>query len=160
MNTCGIIGHRKYNEDLALETLLEELILKYQINCFNFGTKSEFTLVCAKCIERLQKKYPHILMRAFLVRGELCFLKEQKNLAKYVHAKQVFYDEIFETIFDSKLSSYIKRDKAIIENSDMIFCYYKYETAINKQKTETRSGTSLAINYAKKLNKKILNVAN
>ena len=35
MNTCGIIGHRKYNEDLALETLLEELILKYQIKWCN-----------------------------------------------------------------------------------------------------------------------------
>ena len=55
MYSCGIIGHRTYHNVLLLDKLLEDLILNHKVNCFNFGTKSVFTLACAKCIERLQK---------------------------------------------------------------------------------------------------------
>lgn len=160
MYTCGIIGHRLFKENIFLEPLLEELIFEQRVSCFNFGTKSQFTLECAKAVARLQKHYPFVKMRIFLVKGEMCFLKGQESLAELVskYSTPIFYDEVYEKIIDAGKLSYIKRNQEIVDNSDIIFCYYNYDRIINKQNMITNSGTAMALTYAKKQNKQIINV--
>ncbi len=152
MYTCGIIGHREFKLNANLNKVIENLIVEYNVDVFNFGTKSNFALECAKVVQSLQKKYSFVKMRIFLVRGEFRFIKGQEFLLSTInrYEKTVLYDEIYEKTFDEGKLSYIKRDKAIIDNSDLILCYYTHEKTINKKSLQTKSGTSIAIEYAKK----------
>lgn len=165
--TCGILGHRDFEKDREkLNKELERLITQFNVDKFIFGSRSNFTQRCAEEVYLLKAKYTKIKIIAYLTKSEMRFIKGQENLAKItltqnsdkVKDVEIFYDEIYrDEKFNSFRVSYIKRDRQIVEDSDIVFCYYEHDKVYKENCTNTKSGTAMAINYAIKKNKTIIN---
>ena len=141
MNCC-FIGHRKIcvNDDLINH--LKELILKLikiGVNNFIFGNNSEFDNLCYQIVYEYKKIYDIKLInyccgkeiRKF---DEIKIPANTRNAGKYI---------------------YIERNKAMIDDSDIIIFYYSKSYLPTSQ---TKSGTDIAYSYAQKCKKKIINL--
>lgn len=152
---CCFIGHRdfnvsKYKEKLTV--LVENLIVKYGVNTFLFGSRSEFNYECFVIVKDLKEKYNHI--KLVYVRAERQRLIDVDEVSILGH-----YDETYFSSYaiDAGKYSYIKRNEEMIDKSD--YCVFYYNTDyLKKRNVPTNSGTEIAYNYAKSLNKEIINI--
>lgn len=169
-NYCAFLGHKKinvsHNQIVLLEKFIEHLITNYKVQCFLFGSKSEFIQLCFKIVTKLKNKYTYLKLIFIPCKSESAFLKSEisnfsqqqinfyKNLGFDV-CKEC-YDQIldFPNKYKSGKASYIKRNRYIIDLSDVCIFYYNSDYGVSNR----NSGTKLAFNYATKKNKKIINV--
>jgi len=162
MKKCCLIGHRKV-EDIdkvteKLKSTLINLIEKENVTIFLFGANGEFNDLSYKIINELKSVYK-LKTIFYSRRDEYAFTYEEKERYSYKSKKPFPYkcfDEIIENenIHNANLKqSYVLRNKQIIENSNFCIFYYKenYNLGFNRN-----SGTKIAYNYAKELNKKII----
>ena len=151
--TCCFLGHRKINATKQLferiEKIVEELIVKENIDTFLFGSKSEFNDICYEIVTLLKDKYPHI--KRIYVRAEYPYIDE-----KYKEYLMEIYDETYypKTAVAAGKATYIKRNFEMIDKSSFCVIYFDISYVPLKRK----SGTSLGYEYAKRKGIKIINV--
>ncbi len=149
--TCSFFGHREteITEELKLKVLeiVENLITDKKVDTFLFGSKSRFDDLCYDVVDELKEKYPHI--KRIFVRAEYPNISE--NYRKYLLE---FYEDTYypESVLGANRAVYIKRNYSMIDNSHYCIFYYNEEFAPTKRK----SGTKIALDYARKKKKEII----
>ncbi len=152
-NTCCFIGHREINETEELKTKLREtierLITEENVDTFLFGSGSSFNTLCLELVTEIKEKYPHI--KRIYVRAEFPYITEQ-----YTAYLLKSYDETYypEKIIGAGRAAYVERNREMINNSSFCVVYYNEENL----PTTRKSGTKIALDYAVKKRKTIINL--
>lgn len=159
------IGHRKIEDTTELRTTLAQtladLIENHGIADFLFGDHSAFDTLCYDMVSEIKKEYPHI--------RRIKYRKDTPNLDDY--SRPIFTKGYEESICPDGVekagkASYIKRNQAMIDASEICIFYYKEDYLPEKRKAsktavntyQPQSGTRLAFGYADKQGKKIINL--
>ena len=152
-NTCCFFGHRTINETETLKSklieIIEKLIVENSVDTFLFGSKSQFNSLCQETVTQIKEKYPHI--KRIYVRAEYPYISEHYKNYLLENYEDTYYPE---KILNSGRASYVERNCEMIDNSKYCIVYYDEENA----PTTRKSGTKIALDYAIKNHKKILNV--
>lgn len=147
--TCCFLGHRLLYCDISsrLYDYIEYLI-KIGYTKFLMTTHGDFSNLALSQCKFLKKKYNNI--EIIVVITSLSNLKKDKNgfsnLNNYNDVQTKFY-EIENIYFKQQI---IESNKNMVEESDLVVSYFNPKII--------KSGAKLAINYAKKLNKPIINL--
>ena len=153
MHTCCFLGHREIVETQALRlqlyNVLERLIIEQQIDCFLFGSKSQFIYLCYEIVTELKNYHPHI--KRIYVRAEFPQIGEDYRRYLLSRYEDTYYPE---KIIGAGRAVYIKRNAEMINKSR--FCVFYYEDAYVPK--ERKSGTKIALDYAVKHKKEIIRV--
>ena len=161
------IGHRKIEDTIELRTALantlENLIENHGIENFLFGDKSEFNSLCYDMVSEMQKEYPYI--------RRIKYRKDTPVIDEY--SKPLFtkgYEDSIcpEGVEKAGKASYIKRNQAMIDASEICIFYNKEDYLPEKRKIskaavntyQPKSGTKIAYDYAMKQGKEIVNLCN
>ncbi len=151
--TCCFFGHRtiKETEELKLKLIkiIENLIVNENIDTFLFGSKSRFNSLCLELVTEIKEKYPHI--RRIYVRAEYPFISEQYKNYLLENYEDTYYPK---KILNSGRASYVERNYEMIDNSLFCIAYYDEKSA----PTTRKSGAKIALTYAIKQQKKIIQV--
>ncbi|MBQ3235020.1 MAG: hypothetical protein IJA97_02555 [Clostridia bacterium] len=155
MSVCCIIGHREIALTQNLKDKVYSVIydlIKSGVEVFLFGSKSEFNELCYEIVTNLKGEFPNV--KRIFVRAEYPIIDDL-----YYGYLKGFYEEsyYYDKDFNSGKLSYIKLNEHLIDCSDCCLFYYDYSY---KPKTNTKSGTRLAYDYAVKKRKRIINVYN
>lgn len=173
------IGHRNAELDdrqvEKLKAIIENLIVNDNAQVFLFGSRSDFDFICHNAVTELKEKYPFIQRRCYTCRHETCTLESEREHweklysewhKKEVHLLGVEEEVEHKTKWTSGKASYVERNQAMINDSDICIFYYDETYKPNERKYSKRclttyqpkSGTALAYNYAKQKKKQIINV--
>lgn len=153
-NTCCFIGHRRIFADGHLKEelfeIVEKLIVEEKVDTFLFGSHSQFNTICLEIVTKIKEKYPYI--KRVYVRAEYPFISE--DYKKYL--LQIYEDTYYpEKIQGSGKVAYIERNYEMINNSNICIVYYdKLISSVSH-----KSGTKIALDYAIKRGKQIINAA-
>lgn len=151
--TCCIFGHRKINETEELKSKLievvEKLIVEKQVDTFLFGSKSRFNSLCLELVTKIKEKYPHI--KRIYVRAEYQDINEQYTNYLLESYEDTYYPE---HIIGSGRAAYVERNYEMIDKSRYCIVYYDELNA----PTTRKSGTKIALDYAIKKGKQIINI--
>lgn len=130
-----------------LRVVIERLIVDENIDTFLFGSKSQFDDLCYDVVTEIKKKYPHI--KRIFVRAEYPYIDESYK----AYLLESYEDTYFpKSVLGAGKASYVKRNYEMIENSRFCIVYYK----ANYTEKGRRSGTKIALDYAKKKKKSII----
>lgn len=156
--TIAFLGHRHIDMTDKLKNLLLKII-KQQITEnkateFLFGSKSMFNDLCYKTVTYLQQSYPYI--KRIYVRAEYEYINS--FYTKYLNT---LYESTYfpEKVHSAGQKSYVKRNEIIIDKSDVLIAYYNnsYKPSVDYKQSYS-SGTKIAVNYAHKKKKPVINV--
>ncbi len=154
-NICCFIGHRAIFETNQLNTklfeIIEKLIIEKNVDTFLFGSKSQFNSLCHKIVTQIKEKYPHI--KRVYVRAEYQYIDEKYKKYLLQNYEDTYYPE---KIYGSGRLAYIERNYEMIDNSRFCIIYYDKQIA----SPDYKSGTKIALEYAKKRGKRIINIVN
>ena len=151
--TCCFFGHRKIAETEALRQRItkavENLIVNEGVDTFLFGSKSEFDRLCLALVTKLKEKYPHV--KRIYVRAEYPMIGDD-----YTSYLLKSYDETYfpEGLAGAGRAAYVERNYEMINSSKYCIVYYDEKAA----PTTRKSGTKIALDYAKKKGKRIIGV--
>lgn len=152
--TCCFFGHSKteVTEELKakVKEIVERLIVENLVDTFLFGSKSEFNSLCREVTTELkEEKYPYI--KRIFVRAEYPYISED-----YRQWLLDFYEDTYypEHIIGAGRAAYVERNFEMINKSEYCVVYYNEEEIPKTRK----SGTKIALQYAKTKNRKIINV--
>ncbi len=117
---CTFFGHRDAPDAVEekLYEVLRELIENRSVETFYVGNQGKFDAIVAKVLKTLKTQYPHI--RCLVI---LAYIPN-KN-------KNSYYDEFFDTLYPEGLENtppkfaILRRNKWLIENSDMVVTYVR-----------------------------------
>lgn len=179
---CLFFGHRKIEktEELRERVRVEivNLIENHGVKIFLFGSKSDFDELCHSVVTELKEKYPDLQRRAYTCRGEACILEKDRlcweDISSWVEKREVHFLGVEEEIehknkWSTGRASYVKRNQAMIDDSDYCISYYNPDYKPPRRKYSKRSvgdyrpksGTEIAFDYAKRKHmKKNLTVIN
>ena len=154
-NTCCFLGHRNVKDVKKLSSELKakiiDLIINNNVDTFLFGSKSNFIDLCFEIVSDLRATYPFV--KRIYVRAEYPFINE--DYKKYL-LKKYEYTYFPDDIIKSGKAVYIKRNQEMINKSQYcIFYFYKSYNSFSK-----KSGTEIALDYAKRKKKNILFISN
>lgn len=150
----AFIGHRKIEKTEILKRKLTDvitaLIEEERADTFLFGSKSAFDDICLEVVTQLKKYYHHI--KRIYVRSIYEYIDQ--SYARYL---LTLYDQTF---FPDKVSgagyrSYVKRNQVMIDACDVLITYFNKDYQLSAGK---RSGTKLAVEYAHKKQKRLINL--
>lgn len=150
----AFIGHRtiEYSDELRnrLTEAVEGLIVRENADTFLFGSKSEFNDLCHDVVTELKEKYEDI--KRIFVRAEYEYIDRS-----YIEYLSDFYEDTFypSQVHGAGSRAYIVRNKVMIDMCDVLIVYF--DSGYSPQ-TMTRSGTGISFDYAKKKNKRIINL--
>lgn len=174
------IGHRKIpmTDELKvnIQTAIENLIVNDKATYFLFGSRSQFDDLCHGIVSELQQKYPSIVRVAYTCRSEAATMKEDKEreeeiwrtlLHKEVRIKDFDAEYEHPTKYSSGRGSYVERNQAMIDDSDICVVYYDENYLPLRRKNSPRdisdyqpkSGTRIAYEYAIKKEKRVINTS-
>lgn len=152
-NTCCFIGHRTINETEELKSKLyetiEKLIVENSVDTFLFGSKSRFNDLCHEIVTEIKEKYPHI-KRTF-VRAEYQNIDETCKAYLLENYEDTYYPE---KIIGAGKAVYVELNCEIIDKSRFCIVYYSEQNA----PTIRKSCTKIALDYAMKQGKRIINI--
>lgn len=162
-NSACFIGHRKINDTPQLWERLDDIITELTENGtvnFLFGDRSEFNDLCFNIVGINKKIHPEIKRIKFRVNYE--------DADDYT--MQFLTGDYDETVFPenavgSGKNVYIKRNMALIDESEVCVFYYDENYTPPRRKNDKKamgdyqpnSGTALAYKYALRKNKIIVN---
>ena len=165
--TACFIGHRDVlindKEKNILLSIIKNLIEKEGVYTYIFGSKSMFDNVCHEIISLLQNQYENIKRVVYTCKNEYAVKCKEvskiekllKSIAKSNKRIKAYEEERnYKNKYKTRKESYIKRNEAMIEESDICIFYYKKEY----KPAFSNSGTALAYTYATKKGKTIINV--
>ena len=153
-NVCCFIGHRTINETEELKTrllgIIENLILSQKVDTFLFGSKSRFDDLCLELVTEIKEKYPHV--KRVYVRAEYPYINDQ-----YRSYLLKSYDDTYfpEKIISAGKAAYVERNCEMIDKSQFCVIYYNEQNLPATRK----SGTKLALDYAVKREKQIIQIS-
>lgn len=161
---CCFIGHRKIEITVKLKQAIydfvQNLIVNENVKVFLFGSRNKFDDLCYEVVSELQEKYPDI--KRVYVRSQYELV--DKDYKSYLLQ---FYEETYfpDNCKGAGKLSHIKRNQAMIDQSDYCLFYYNENYLPPKRKWAKRdlfeyqpnSGTALAYKYAKQKKKNIHN---
>ena len=140
-------GHRDFDAHIKseerLHQIVRELLASKEFVVFYIGRNGEFDRFCASIIKRVQNEMGRENSELILV-----LPYADKDIEYY----EKYYDCVMipETIENTHPKGAIaKRNKWMVEQSDLLICY------IDKEE----GGAFAALNYAKKIEKKAINLA-
>ena len=150
--TCCFFGHRTINETEDLKErlceIIEKLIVEEKVDTFLFGSKSRFNSLCLELVTEMKEKYPRI--KRVYVRAEYPYISEDyKNYLLKIY-EDTYYPE---HIIASGRAAYVERNYEMINKSHFCVVYYNE----HHSPTTRKSGTKIALDYAIKLGKQIIN---
>lgn len=149
--TCCFFGHREIKETEELKqqlySVIESLILLENVSKFLFGSKSQFNSLCYEQVTKLKEKYPHI--KRIYVRAEF----PQIDASYKAYLLESFEDTYFpQRAKRAGRAVYVERNREMIDHSQFCVVYYHADSLPPKRK----SGTALALDYAIKKEKTII----
>ena len=151
--TCCFFGHRTINETEELKSklieIIEKLIVDENVDTFLFGSKSRFNSLCQETVTKIKEKYPHI--KRIYVRSEYPDINEQYTNYLLESYEETYYPE---HIRSSGRAAYVERNYEMINKSKFCIVYYDEPNA----PTTRKSGTKIALAYAAKKGKQIINI--
>ena len=151
-NICCFIGHKEIDETQELKAKLckeiERLIEDEGVITFLFGSKSRFDSLCLELVTQLKEKHPHI--KRVYVRAEHPVIDDSYKAYLLRSYEDTYYPE---KIVGAGKASYVERNREMIDKSR--FCVFFYDSA---SVVTRKSGTEIALAYAKKKKKIIINV--
>ena len=174
------IGHRTISvTDELKETIknaIADLIIKENATFFLFGSRSQFDDLCHDIVSEFQKQYPNIVRISYTCKSEAAIMKEdkireEKIWSELLHKKVKIkdYDAEYEhpTKYSAGRGSYVERNQALIDDSDICVFYYDANYLPPRKKTspkdigdyQPKSGTKIAYEYAIKKKKRIINTS-
>ena len=151
-NTCCFIGHRTVEATEKMKSFLsqtvEKLITEENVDTFLFGSRSEFDTLALDIVTKIKEKYPHI--KRIYVRAEYPYIDDH-----YTSYLLKSYDETYfpEKIIGAGRAVYVERNYEMINQSK--FCVFYYDASLCDPKR--KSGTKIALDYAVKNNKTVIN---
>ena len=152
-NTCCFFGHRTINETEELKSklieIIEKLIVDEKVDTFLFGSKSRFNSLCLDTVTEIKEKHPHI--KRVYVRAEYPYISEHYKSYLLEAYEHTYYPE---HIVGSGRAIYVERNYEMINKSRFCIVYYDVQNA----PTTRKSGTKIALDYAIKQGKKIINL--
>lgn len=152
-HTCCFFGHRTINETEELKSklfeIIEDLITNKNVDTFLFGSKSKFNDLCLEIVTELKEKHPHI--KRIYVRAEYPYINDDYKNYLLKSYEDTYYPE---KIKNSGKAVYIKRNFEMIDNSQFCIVYYNESNS----PTTRKSGTKIALDYAIKQAKNIINI--
>ncbi len=152
-NTACFFGHRTINETEQLKSklieIIERLIVDENVDTFLFGSKSRFNGLCLELVTKIKEKYPYI--RRIYVRAEYPDINEQYTNYLLESYEDTYYPE---HIIGSGRAAYVERNYEMIDKSHVCIVYYDKSNA----PTTRKSGTKIALDYAIKKCKNIIDV--
>lgn len=157
------IGHRKINDTPELHKRLVNIIselLNDGITNYIFGDHSEFNDICYDIVTEFKKAYPQI--------KRINFRTNYENADSYTMRFLIsgYEESIFPNgVSGSGKASYVKRNAAMISESEVCVFYYNKGYLPPKRKHnkkcvdeyQPKSGTALAYKYALSMKKRIIN---
>ena len=150
-NTCCFIGHRRVAETHALKTELkktvEGLITEKQVDTFLFGSRSRFDDLCYSVVSDLKEKHPHI--KRIYVRAEYPIINEDYEKYLLQSYEETYYPE---KLVGAGRAVYVKRNFEMIDKSSFCIVF------LDKESAPLKSGTRIAVNYAVKKGKTVINL--
>ena len=150
--TCCFIGHKEIDETQELKAKLckeiERLIEDEGVDTFLFGSKSRFDSLCLELVTQLKEKHPHI--KRVYVRAEHPVIDDSYKAYLLRSYEDTYYPK---KIVGAGKASYVERNREMIDKSR--FCVFFYDSA---SVATRKSGTEIALAYAKKKKKIIINV--
>ena len=161
---CCFVGHRKIEITVEhkqeLYDYIESLIVNENVKVFLFGSRSKFDDLCYEVVTELQEKYPYI--ERVYVRSQYEYVgKDYESYLLQFYEKTTYP----ESCKGAGKLSHIKRNQAMIDESDFCLFYYNENYLPPKRKWAKRdlfayqpkSGTALAYKYAQQKKKNIKN---
>ena len=151
--TCCFFGHRMINETEELKSklfeIIEKLIVKNSVDTFLFGSKSRFNSLCQETVTEIKEKYPHI--KRVYVRAEFPYISDDYKRYLLENYEDTYFPE---KIINSGKAAYIERNCEMIDKSRYCIVYYDEKVA----PTTRKSGTKIALDYAIRHKKEIINL--
>lgn len=146
------IGHRRIEQTEALKKrltdIVTELIVKENADTFLFGSRGEFNRLCHDVVSQLKAQYPHI--RRVYVRAEYDYGDKFTDYLLAGYEETFFPDKVRE----AGALSYIIRNQVMVDISDLLVVYCD----MNYKPAKTKSGTVMAIQYARRKKKPMINL--
>lgn len=169
--SCAVIGHRDCVATKALCENLKETMLYLIKECgvtrFLFGSKSKFNDLCHEVVTGLKGEYSFLERVKYTCASEGCVLEKNRVRLEEAYAlasgKQIkflgFECEVeHKNKYVAGVASYIERNYAMIDDADYLLIYCD-EICTEKDKyTFSKSGTIIALDYAKRKKKNVINV--
>ncbi len=151
--TCCFFGHRSIKETEELKSklieIIEKLIIDKQVDTFLLGSRSRFNSLCLELVSKIKENYPHI--KRVYVRAEYPYIDEQYKDYLLESYEETYYPK---HIIGSGKAAYIERNYEMINKSHFCIFYYDEKSNIATHK----SGTKIALDYAIKKSKQIINL--
>ena len=150
----AFVGHRTIeNYEVVKERLTEvviALIENESADTFMFGSVGDFSLLCYEVVSELREKYPHI--RRVYVRAEYDVISEDGIKYFYSHYEDMFFSD---KVLRAGARSYVVRNQVMVDMCDVLVthCDVNYQPP-----RKTKSGTQMAVAYALKKNKRVINI--
>ena len=146
--TCCFIGHRKVaDKDQTRAELVKviENLISDNFMYFLFGDEGEFSRLCQSVLEEEKIKHSHI--KRVFVRGKFPDINEEYENYLLENCEETYFPE---KALNAGRAIYIERNCEMIDKSDVCVFYYI--------KTDEKSGTKMAFDYANRKNKRIINL--
>jgi len=134
-----------------LRTQIEEAVGQGKM-FFCHGAMPGFDILAAEQVVFLKDKYPHIRLITVAPYKTEFFAQEKHWTPEWIHrAWKIFHSQDMGTeVADSYRSNiYRERDCTLIDHSSGLICYWNGKNG----------GTKFAVEYARKTNKKVINLA-
>lgn len=145
---CCFAGHSKiYDRDVVQREIIscaEQLINEYGVNEFFVGNYGEFDSCAAGAVKKLKEKYD---IKLILI---IPYLTKEINENKEYYKNS--FDEICVATIPEKVPAKYRilyANRYMADNCDYIICYVN----------SSWGGAAKTLEYAKKLNRKIVNLA-
>ena len=149
----AFIGHRSIkNIESVKERLTECLnaLIGEGVDTFLFGSVGDFNWLCYEVVSELKERYQHI--RRVYVRAEYDVVSEDYVEYLYSHYEDSFFPG---KVLKAGARSYVVRNQVMIEKCDVLVtnCDVNYKAPRN-----TKSGTIMAVAYAMRKKKRVINL--
>ena len=147
----AFVGHRKVENKKEtvgrIYEALSDLIENEDADTFLFGSRSEFDRLCFRVVTEMKKIYPNI--RRVYVRAEWDY-DDMKYLLE--NCEETFYPD---KVRGAGAKVYVVRNQILIDMCDVLvaYCDPNYHPPTN-----TKSGTQMAVSYARKKKKRVINL--
>ena len=148
--TVSLFGHRDLlgvNIEQRLENTLTNLIT-IGANNFILGSHGQFDALALSICKKLKNDYRHIKINVALTSLKKLNNEELKTYNNQKYKDVELFSYYIENVYFKNIITYT--NKKIVDDSDVIICY------VNNNKSF--SGSKKTIDYAKKSNKKVINL--
>ena len=173
------IGHRMVPDVEQLNMRLTDTVSRLVAegaDTFLFGSRSQFDSLCWQVVTGLQSQYSYVKRISYDVPHKYAFTsKDERQRYEQLYSKfigkEVHFQDYESAVYSQKSlnatkDTYIMRNQAMIDDSDVCVFYYDKNYLPPKRKVskrrfleyQPRSGTAVAFSYAKRKKKTIINL--